>query len=58
MLTVDFARSETPTTCSFGVTSEVGLLRRLARSPHEPVDRLELALDDVVVRHGTAPARW
>jgi two-component system phosphate regulon response regulator OmpR len=27
--------------------AEVALLRRLARTPHEPVDRLELAHDDV-----------
>jgi two-component system phosphate regulon response regulator OmpR len=27
--------------------AEVALLRRLARTPHEPVDRLELALGDV-----------
>lgn len=59
MLTVDFARSETPTTCSFGVTSEVGLLRRvLIHTPSAELDHLQPgnALD-MLFDDSPAPAR-
>lgn len=59
MLTVDFARSETPTTCSFGVTSEVGLLRRvLIHTPGAELDHLQPgnALD-MLFDDSPAPAR-